>query len=210
MNEELRLKNHWESIVPKNHKHFIHKMDESTINRIKYRVKSYFFDKLNLNEIKSAYDWGAGGGIHTKTLSEFCNVIPLDISNESLNVCKEYTGINGILINELSELNLSKVDLIFSADVIHHFPSINYLNKVLDVWNSVLPKYICAQFKVSTTNIASSDYFTASNYVDGIFLTKTYIEDYLNNYEVYSYHEIPSASNRINHGFLILKLKQNV
>ena len=210
MNNELKLKKHWEHNVTKSHKHFIDKMNQSTINRIKRRVKSYFFDKLDLSEINSAYDWGVGGGIHTKTMSNFCDVTPLDISTESLNVCKEYTGIDGILINTLSELNLPKVDLIFSVDVIHHFPNINYLNKVLDVWNSISPKYICAQFKVSDTNIDNSDYFTANNYVDGIFLNKTYILDYLTNYEMYSYDEEPSESNRITHGFIILKLKENV
>lgn len=210
MNNELRLKNHWEFNVIKSHKHFVDKMNEPTINRIKRRVKSYFFDKINLNEIKSAYDWGAGGGIHTKTMSEFCNVTPIDISIESLNVCKQYTGISGILINELYELNLSYVDLIFSTDVIHHFPNIDYLNKVLDIWKSISPKYICAQFKVSDIIVNNFDYFNDNNYVNGIFLTKTYISDYLSSYDVYSYSEELSESKEVLHGFLILKLKQNV
>jgi predicted TPR repeat methyltransferase len=198
-----KLKEHWEEKVPKGHKHFIDTMDVDKINRLKNRVNNFFITKLNFDEIKTAYDWGCGGGLHTKTLSEICDVIPLDISNESLLMCEKYTGIKGKLVDEV----LPNVDLIFCADVIHHFPSLEYLNDILTMWLDINPKYMCLQYKVSDVITDNDNYYEKNNYLHSLFLKKDYLLERLPSYSEISYNEEKSKNGEITHGFLVIKRK---
>jgi len=202
-----KLNNFWENSVPKGHKHFIDFMDSDKIKRLNTRVKNNLIGKLNTSEIKTSYDWGCGGGLHSKTLKEFSNVTPLDISQESLDKCESYMGVKGKLIpNDLEGFTLEKVDLLFCVDVIHHFPSLDYFNSVCEVWNDISPNYLCLQFKVENDVKDNTDYFDKSNYIHSLFLTKNYIMDKFNKYNQISYSEEPSKLGNITHGFLILKI----
>lgn len=203
------LKIFWENKVPKGHKHFMNDMSNDKINNLKKRVKENFLDNINFTNINTVYDWGCGGGIHTKTLSELSKVTPLDISEESLKECYKNTGIEGILLTD--KIKLPKVDMIFCADVVHHFPSLSYLNNILDKWLEINPIYICVQFKISKENIESNDYFNKNNYINGIHLKENYIYDFLKKeYEKINFTTQKSKNGDMTHGFLILKNKMKL
>jgi 2-polyprenyl-3-methyl-5-hydroxy-6-metoxy-1,4-benzoquinol methylase len=197
-------------------------MPAEKIKRLHQRVGKNFYEKLPFDEIGSALDWGCGGGMHTLTLAQKVKRIihAADISQESLDECTKYLtrhGINGdkfkkILIPEnVEKLNLikiaGKIDLIFCADVIHHFPSLNYLAKVAEVWKKISPKYMCLQFKVVDGNVKDRpDYFKAQNYIHSLILSKDYVLNLVgDSYSELSYGEEKAKFGNVKHGFLVLK-----
>lgn len=201
-----QLKSFWETVVPKSHKHFIHTMDDEKISRLNTRVQTHFLEHLDFGRIKTALDWGCGGGLHTKTLSELCEVTPVDISQESLDSCEAYSGVKGrLLADDLASNEFATVDLVFCADVIHHFPSLEYFEQICQLWNRIAPDYLCVQFKSADENREATDYFDSSNYVHGLFLTKEYVQQKFPGYAEMAYGEESSKSGTITHGFLTLK-----
>lgn len=202
--EHEKLADFWDSTVDKSQKHFVNSVTKSTVTRWRKMVDTHFIKNLNFGEIKTAYDWGCGGGIHTKTLSKLCDVTPLDISEDSLEACTEYTGIDGILITDLDSIRDSTVDLIFSVAVVHHFPSLSYLDSVIDVWKNIDPKFICIQFKVNNIVKSQAEYFKGSNYMNGLKLTKDYISSKLETYSIMYYKEESTANKQLTNAFIIL------
>ena len=208
------LTNFWETKVPKGHKHFIETMGADKVNRLKTRVKKHFFQKLDWSNIERAIDWGCGGGLHTNTIKLFCKVLPMDISAESLEQCRKFSNVSGgkLIPDNLTNLDLTvkefqNIDLIFCADVIHHFPSLDYFENVCGLWNQISPKYICAQFKLSKDNIDNPNYFKSQNYLHRLFLSEKYVKSMFDNYECVSFETEKSSSGKITHGFMVLKKK---
>lgn len=205
------LTNFWETTVPKGHKHFVNTMDAAKIRRLNERVKKNFIDNLDFENIKIGLDWGCGGGLHTKTLSKLCKIIPLDISQESLSKCETFSGISGgvLIPNNFSQFDTTRfrnIDLIFCADVIHHFPNLKYFKDVCQTWNKIYPKYICAQFKISRgENIDNPNYFKQSNYIHSLLLEKNYVKSQFKNYSEISYGIENGKFGKIQHGFIVLK-----
>lgn len=212
MTTENNLADFWDKKVPKGHKHFIKDVPKSKTNRLKQRINQHFFEKLDFANIRNAIDWGCGGGLHTKTCSELCNVIPMDISQDSLNECKRFTGIQGKIVpNNLKNFDFSwckNIDLIFCADVIHHFPNLGYFIKVTKIWSKIAPRYLCLQFKLATDkNVDKPNYFASQNYIHSLFLTKEYVIAQFPNYKEISFGT--EKGGKIRHAFLVLEKNQN-
>jgi 2-polyprenyl-3-methyl-5-hydroxy-6-metoxy-1,4-benzoquinol methylase len=161
-----KLSDFWDQKVVKSDKHFVETLSQEKINRMKSRVDELLFSQLDFSKIQTVLDWGCGGGLFAKILSEKTKVIIADISQESINKTRSYTGkdLPAILIPEkLSDIQIPEknIDLIFCHTVIHHFPSYEYWLEVFDIWTQkIRPNYFALQIKIEDKTIARENYFS--------------------------------------------------
>ena len=172
------LSNFWENSVPKGHRHFMYgdrKMIPEVKKRIYSRVKKHILDKLNFDEIDTTMDWGCGGGLFAKEISKYSNLCLMDISKSSLENALNYIGEgkNKVIYTKLLPDNIESfsydgpnVDLIFSNEVIQHFPSLDYFKKVIKIWRIIQPKTIAFQVKLDNKTKESNNY--EKNYLNGL------------------------------------------
>lgn len=165
----------WDRGVGKNAKHFIESMDPKKIEKMKNRVQKHLFNNLDFSQINTTIDWGCGGGLFAKELSRWSDIVLIDISQESLDKAKDNVKnvVSSQLVGELESFEYNgPCDLLFCHTVIHHFPSYDYLLKVLDVWQKIEPKFIAVHIKIGDKNkwFADKEYFKGKNCLSGLYL----------------------------------------
>lgn len=176
----------WNVKVPQAWRHIISAMPDDKKKRILKRVNDNLFSKLDFSIIKEALDWGCGGGLLAKELSNFCNVSVVDISEHSIQSAIKYASSIQYkqIIENIDEFVYAgnKPDLIFSNEVIQHFPSLEYFNKVLNIWIALRPTYFALQIKLGTTTKEVLEYYEKSNYLNGlVFEENTFIQYFIKN-----------------------------
>jgi 2-polyprenyl-3-methyl-5-hydroxy-6-metoxy-1,4-benzoquinol methylase len=141
------------------------KMSKEKTDYIVNNVNEFIFSNLKQEEITSTLDWGCGGGILSKELSKFSNVNILDLTQSSLENAKKYLGEGGYensfeIPNDISnyEFEGNDIDLIFCHAVIQHFPSLEYFQRIIEIWNKINPKYIAIQVKLSNETKEAVNY----------------------------------------------------
>lgn len=186
-----KLNTFWENEVEKANKHFVNELPPEKTERMLKRVNEHILSHLNFDQIHTALDWGSGGGLFSQILARHSTVIAADISQESLNETKRYLdddSLKSLLIPENpNELKLPDVpiDLVFCHAVIHHFPSLEYRNKVFDIWlKSIRPKYFGLQIKIGEENTEKDNYFQGENYLNALYLNE---EEFTNNFTSQGY-----------------------
>lgn len=211
MSKDLNL--FWDKRVPKEWRHIVKDIPEIKRERILKRVNSNFINHFKTLDIKSCIDWGCGGGLISKELLKYYKVHIVDVSIDSINSCIEYCE-NKIsshhLINDALKIKKLKVDLIFSNEVIQHFISLEYFNRVLKVWSDLNPKYIAFQVKISNENKEELDYFTGNKYLNGLLLNKNYVIEKManHNYKLIKY-STDYTLNKIELGYFIFEKNKN-
>ena len=165
-----KLNEFWEENVSKNNRHFMfgeNKMLPEVKKRIFNRVKKHLLDKINFDEVDHTMDWGCGGGLFAKEISKHSKLCLMDVSCGSLNNATEYLGdsfnkvvYTKILPNDMNTFKYDgpKVDLIFSNEVIQHFPSLKYFESVINVWEEINPNIISIQVKLDSETKESENY----------------------------------------------------
>jgi len=194
----------WNNKVIKSDKHFVETLSDEKIERMTERVEEFIFSKLDFSKIMTSLDWGCGGGLFAKVLSEKSDVILADISEESLKEAKRYIqnkDIKTVLIPENIDnflLPKQKIDLLFSHTVIHHFPSYEYWQKVFNIWTQkIRPEYFGLQIKIDDKTIERNDYFKENNYLNALYLNEIEFVDSFKN----------ARYEKINSGYKINKYK---
>lgn len=217
---DRNLSNFWEKDVIKSDKHFVDQLTDEKIQRMTTRVNKYFLEKLDFTKIKTTLDWGCGGGLFAKMLSEKSEVILADISNESLKHAKEYIGkdLQSILIpNKIDDFEYKNqnIDLLFCHTVIHHFPTKEYWNKVFNIWTTkIRPKYFALQIKIGDETKEKNNYFDDYNYLNALYLKEDeFVEKFLSKgyiatskeYKI-NYYKNPDQIIKV--GYFIFEQKQ--
>lgn len=184
-----KLSEFWDIEVDKEAKHFVNLMEAEKISFIKKQCENFIFNKLDFSKIKTCLDWGCGGGLFTKELKKWSNVSIVDISKESIEEAKIFAG--GVAHSQILTENPSdfkydgpNVDLIFCHAVIHHFPSFDYYKTILNIWKSISPQIISIQVKLGDSTKNNTDYFSGSNYLNGLFIE---YDDVINSFEEIGY-----------------------
>jgi 2-polyprenyl-3-methyl-5-hydroxy-6-metoxy-1,4-benzoquinol methylase len=154
-------------------------------NRIINRVNKNLISKLDFSEINTTLDWGCGGGLLSKELSKNTDIGLIDISEGSIKNAKEYLGdiktfYDKVIPNDLTNFKYDgdKVDLIFSNEVIQHFPSIRYFKSVINCWKSISPKYIAIQIKLNKETKECKNY--EKDYLNGLMFKESDFIEYFN------------------------------
>ena len=137
------LQQFWNSKVPKGHKHFSNVMPKEKIEILTKRFRNHVVDQLDTEQIVITLDWGCGGGLMTKIVTEFSEVILLDISQESLQTAADYISViaNDSILYDGTTV-IVDVDLIICYSVIHHFPNLKYWQTVAENWKTIKPKFL--------------------------------------------------------------------
>ena len=208
---EVNLEKHW-SNVPKGWRHFVDSMPPQKITRITKRVKEKLINKLDTSSIEQILDWGCGGGLFSKILSDYGDVSVVDISEDSINSAIKYhrdIKYSQLITNDIKNFKYGgkQVDLLFSNEVIQHFPSYEYFVEVTDIWfNQIKPKTITIQVKLSNITKGTENY--NKNYLNGLLLSEVdIIERFGNhNYECVS-REYDKTQSGIKMGYFIFKNK---
>jgi len=183
----MSIKKKWES-VSFGWRHFTDSSEFGSKKRknIISNVTKFLFANLDFDDIENSLDWGCGGGLLAKELSNYSNISIVDITKDSIeNALKYLSGVNDIYHQELPE-NIDdfvfggpKIDLIFSHAVIHHFPSLEYFNKVLLRWKLIDPKYIAIQVKLSDKTKECSNY--ERDFIDAIYFSEADLTEHFSN-----------------------------
>ncbi len=198
MVDQKKLGEFWNSSVPKEFKHFQDTSFDQKTAQYYEKIQTLLVSKIDFSQIKTAIDWGCGGGMFSLDLAKRnCSVIPVDISEESLNTCKNRLVANGLStlntykIEDIDQLEIKEtVDLLFSVSVIQHFPSVEYWQSVAKKWNSISPKTIAIQTRHGSKDQANPEqYFdSVKNYILGLRLeTETVKNSFQDRYQL-SYH----------------------
>ena len=212
------LKKFWETVQP-GWRHFTGG-DGSLANdksiRILNRVNKHLLSKLNFKDINNTLDWGCGGGLVAKEISQYSDIGIIDISIQSMDNAKRYlNGIN-IFYEKIIPDNIEDftydgpaIDLIFSNEVIQHFPSLEYFKKVLTCWESIAPKYIAIQVKLDKTTKEASDYYDKTNFLNGLRLAEKDLINYMNIINFRNIHRGYDTSKRkdVKLGYYIFQSK---
>ena len=188
------LKDFWEK-VPPGWRHFTtgqNSLPKEKSERIVDRVTKNLLNHIDFSEVANAIDWGCGGGLFSKELSKNCLVHLVDVSPSSLKNAKIFLGdiVHGesiLLPNNIEEFKYSgkKIDLIFSNEVIQHFPSLSYFENTLNLWNEINPKYISTQIKLDKKTIQAENY--KENFLNGLRFNE---KDFINYFSDLGYKNI--------------------
>lgn len=171
------LANFWDNSVDKGWKHFVSSMPKDKINRLVFMAHKHFYSHINYDNVSFALDWGCGGGLLAKELSNHCDVGLIDLSRHSIDEAHRYIGRElyaQVLPSELSKFDYHgpSVDMVHCHAVSWHFPSYEYWTDTLNIWGGLNPEYIALQTK-QTTKLYSSKkgYFQGDNYLEGLLLS---------------------------------------
>jgi len=214
MSDEKKLKEFWTNNISKNWCHFHDDMPEGKTQKTIRLFREHLIEQLKSEFSLNALDWGCGGGVLAKEISQNNKVILLDISKRSLLEAERYSGIktNSILLSEPIDsfkIFLNNIDLIYCYSVIQHFPSYNYWKKVSKLWIEISPKYIAGRTKFSDRVIETGDYYKSSkNFLNALILSK---EDLLKTFPQYNlkyWYEENNKKHPYNDGFFILEKRK--
>jgi 2-polyprenyl-3-methyl-5-hydroxy-6-metoxy-1,4-benzoquinol methylase len=161
------LKEFWEK-VPTKWRHFTtgkNVLTSEKSKRIINRVEKHLFDNVDFNVIKNSLDWGCGGGLLSRELADKCNVNIVDISPTSLENATSFLegkefGETILIPNDITNFVYEgeEIDLIFSNEVIQHFPTIEYFNSVINIWKDISPTYFALQIKMDKKTTECKNY----------------------------------------------------
>lgn len=180
MVDQLRLAEFWETSVPEQYKHYSGTEFEDKVGGYEIKLNEHLISKIDFADIRTALDWGCGGGYGSSILSANADVIVLDISKTSLAKAANYLNDKGIslknsyLLEDLESLEIKEqIDLVFSASVIQHFPSYDYWKKVAAKWLEMEPLWIAIQSRHGDENRDNENqyYNDVKNYILGLYLT---------------------------------------
>lgn len=180
MVDQLRLAEFWENSVPEQYKHYEGTEFENKAGDYEAKLNEHLISRIDFKDVRVALDWGCGGGYGSSILSVNADVIALDISKTSLSKASQYLSGKGItlknsyLLGDLESLEISeRIDLIFSASVIQHFPSYEYWKKVAAKWLEIEPLRIAIQSRHGDENRDNENqyYNGVKNYILGLYLT---------------------------------------
>lgn len=194
------IKKIWSEVDPE-WRHLPQIMSEEKKERIIRRVRSSLIvpviaGKFSEEGNQSVLDWGCGGGLIAEELTKMgFNVSVVDLIEDSLLKC---TGRCAdiqhaqIIPEDPDLINYSgpEVDWILCNEVIQHFPSVEYFEKIVNIWaNKISPEYISIQFKSGRKNIEAENYDT--DFLNGLILDPTYVRSLFSsfNYSVISRSE---------------------
>lgn len=181
----MDLQNHWEG-VKKEWRHIVNTMDNDKVNKTINNFNKHYISHVNTEDVEYSVDWGCGGGLLSKQLKKFSKVISIDISTDSLENCKKYARpYKAILIKEPEDVIIEeKVDLVFANAIVWHFPSLEYFERVLDIWYGLSPKYIVFNTKRSDEVEEVKNY--NREYLSALKLSDKWVEEKMkqNGYEV--------------------------
>ena len=172
------IKDFWTN-VSKGHRHIVSEMSEEKTARILNRVTRHLISPISeLQDINSILDWGCGGGLISKKLVDLdYEVYSVDLVEHSLKSALQYCP--KIKYSQLIDTDIDLVkykgptpDMILCNEVIQHFPTENYLDKVLGIWTNVISsKYIAVQVKLGDITKSQSNY--KNNYLRGLILNES-------------------------------------
>jgi SAM-dependent methyltransferase len=172
-----RLTEFWNSEVDKEAKHFTGLMDPRKMASIIDRCERLLFDNLDFSLIRTCLDWGCGGGLLAKRLEgRVENLVLADISMESLNEARKLLGPDRarflLLVENPNDFIYEgpPVDLVLCHAVIHHFPSLDHYEAVLDAWAKLSPRFAALQVKLGAVTTQNRDYFKGNNFLNGLHL----------------------------------------
>ena len=113
--------------------------------------------------------------------------------------------------NDISEFIYKgpKVDLIFSHAVIHHFPTLLYFEKVLELWKIINPEYIAVQVKLSNKTKEAKKY--EKQFLNGLFLDERDLLSYFNKigYNVVSSDYNVTLNKKIKLGYYVFRKQKS-
>ena len=220
-----KLGDFWEKKVPKGDRHFMHgqgKLPPEVVERIFSRVKKHILDKIDFNDVDTTMDWGCGGGLFAKEISKHSHLCLMDISKSSLENALNYIDYNKnqvvytkLLPDDIESFIYEgpKVDLIFSNEVIQHFPSLDYFKKVIKIWETIQPNIIAFQVKLDNEikeNINYQSY--KENYLNGLRLEEEEVINYFQkiNFQLSSKNYDKTKQGDTKLGYYIFKNNKNV
>ena len=199
MVDQKKLAQFWDKDVPEKFKHFSGSDFDPKVEKCRADIKRHFVDQIDFTDVRVMLDWGCGGGIGSLLLSEYSNVIALDIAESSLESANKYMREHGkafantYKLDDIETLTIKEnVDLLFSASVVQHFPSLDYWRKVAAYWKSLEPKWIAVQTRHGEQNKSNEkDYFdTEKNYILGLYLTTEEVTGWFDDCYELKYHEL--------------------
>ena len=173
------LKKHW-SGVNTNWRHIVTSIPQAKQKRIIYNFYNYFLNELPKDDIHFAVDWGCGGGLLTKELKTFTQVLALDICEDSLNSCKEFAAPDfaELVPNDLLkfEYNYNNVDMLLAHAIVWHFPTLEYFKDVIDIWtNKIKAKYIAFNTKKLDKKGFSQVHNYKKNFLQALYLNDKFV-----------------------------------
>ena len=213
------LANFWNQQVPDKFKHYIGSDFDQKKDIYVNQVSKELLSNIPLNSFSKndvIIDWGVGGGLFSNILSNYGQLIGLDIAQTSLDKAKSHLQQNdrayhqAILINELSSLHdllTLNVKLIFSVSVIQHFVSIKYWEEIVSLWNIISPEYLAIQTRHGKTNEDHPEtYFDSEkNYILGLKLTTDEVVNSFSKQYNVIYHNLLDDNHSMYEYFLFSK-----
>lgn len=139
---------------------------------------------------KTVLDFGGGGGYWGKALFDIFGIkkyIDIDISERNLKFAEEtLKGYNAeFYINEGQQFSIYKPDFFLCRAVVHHFPSLEYLNDFLIKVNTSGAKYLNISIKYCTDEdfIFTKDSYKVKKVSNACHVSLNYLNSNLNNYK---------------------------
>lgn len=179
----MDLKNFWEVVSP-GWRHITTDMTTSKKERILKRVEKNLISPIPKDSINHVLDWGCGGGLISRFLvDQGYSVCIADIVEDSIKECKKHVPeikFSFIIPNQIESLIYTgpKIDWIICNEVIQHFPSIVYLQSILDFWAiSISPKYISIQTKRGSDRECKN---YEKDFLNGLLLSKDFVKSEFN------------------------------
>jgi trans-aconitate methyltransferase len=206
----LNLKDFWTNEASRGSKHFANELSSVKKKRIKQRFQENLLDIVDLDNVKTAIDWGCGGGLLAKLLPSEINLHLLDISDECMERSEAYIGkkCNYLPISDPQTFKAPEesIDLLWCYAVIHTMPSLDYYRQIVSIWEEIGPKRIAIQTKVNKQDQIAEDY--EQDYLNALVLSKNSLLEPFQNYAIeYEKLERIPASWNLTH--LILRRKEN-
>ena len=209
-----KLAKFWENEVPAAWRHSLSKMSDKKKQRIIKRVNDHLLKRLNFEEIHDILDWGCGGGLLTQELLKRGKVSIVDISIKSLTEtskrCPTLTYSQIAPINNIEHYDYQgkTPDLLFSNEVIQHFPSLDYFKNIRDLWTrKISPTYFALQIKIDDKTHESQNYYTGKNYLNGLRFRVKDFQQYFEEegYKLKSFEKCNSPNGNVELGYFIFK-----
>lgn len=160
---KLNLKKHWESQNTTDRHIVTLNANKKWHNRLLNNLDNYTLNYIDKSKVKNVLDWGCGGGLLSKQLKKDFHVSSIDISEDSLNNCIKYASPD---YHQLVPIDIDtfkwegeNIDFIHCHALVWHFPTLEYFQKILDIWDKLSPNYIAFN-----TKPIKDDYREVENY----------------------------------------------
>lgn len=160
---KLNLKKHWEAQSTTDRHIVTPKADKKWHNRLLNNLDNYTLNYINKSKVKTVLDWGCGGGLLSKQLKNDFHVSSVDISEDSLNNCIKYASPDYYQLVPIDidtfKWGGGNIDFVHCHALVWHFPTLEYFQKVINIWDKLSPNYIAFNTKPT-----KDDYKEVKNY----------------------------------------------